>query len=332
MMSELKKAIKRRTVQSGLFSVIAKFQSSRLLILRYHSVLDDPSEHADSIGSGIIHSSAEFSKQMEYLARTCNPVTMDQVLEFARGFGSLSPRSVAVTFDDGFADNLSVAIPILNQSGVPAAIYVMAGYVSSIPWYCTLRYIFARTQRTSFTDPSDGTTRSLNPESRYESYLACSRVCAATPRAEIDAAMIALEKALEVEYRPTQPIMLSWDEVREVMHQGHTVGSHSLSHPNMAYISPEELRDQMVDSRKILEGETASKIRHFSYPSPIMEPHWTENTVETCSAAGYETAVTCGIGFVRRGDTPLSLRRTFAHSTLDEFTWALENMFAGRSV
>ncbi len=332
MVPELKKAIKRGVVKARLLSAAAIFQSPRLIILRYHSVLDDPLEHADSIGSGIIHSSTEFAQQMQYLACTCNPVTMDQVLDFARGSRGLPPRSVAVTFDDGFADNLSVAIPILNRYGVPAAIYVMAGYVSSIPWYCTLRYIFARTQRTSFTDPFNGTTRSLNPENRYESYLACSRACAATPRARIDAAMMALEKALEVEYRPMEPIMLSWNGVREVIHQGHTVGSHSLSHPNLAYISPEELRDQMADSQKILESQTASRIRHFSYPSPIMEPHWTEATVETCRATGYETAVTCGIGSVRCGDMPLSLKRTFAHGTLDEYTWALENMFAGRIV
>ncbi len=332
-MSELKKTIKRGVVRAGIFSAIAKFQAPQVVILRYHSVLDNPAEHADSIGCSVIHSSTNFAQQMEYLARTCNPISMDVVLDFVRGACSLPPRSVAITFDDGFADNLNVAVPIINRYGVPGAIYVMTGYVSSIPWYCTLRYIFAKTQRTSFVDPFDGTTRSLdNPKDRYQSYLACSRVCASTPRAEIHTAMATLEKALEVEYRPMVPIMLSWDGVREVIQQGHIIGSHSQSHTNMAYILPDELQNQMLDSRKILESETGSRIRHFSYPSPIMEPHWTADTVETCRAAGYDTAVTCCNGPVRRGDSPLSLKRIFANTSLDDFTWTLENMFAGRGV
>lgn len=330
-MPELKKAIKRRVVQAGVFSAIARFQVPQVVILRYHSVLDNPAEHADSIGSSVIHSSADFAQQMEYLARTCNPISMDAVLNFARGTCSLPPRSVAITFDDGFADNLNVAVPIMNRYSMPGAIYVMTGYVSSVPWYCTLRYIFTKTQRPSLEDPFDGTLRSLTtPKDRYEAFLACSRVCARMPRSGVDAAITTLEKLLEVDYRPTAPIMLSWDGVREVIQQGHTIGSHSLSHANMAYIPPEELEDQMLDSRKILENQTGSLIRHFSYPSPIMEPHWTPATIEACRAAGYDTAVTCWNGPVRRGDTPLSLKRIFAHGPLDEFTWKLENLFAGR--
>lgn len=330
-MPELKKAIKRGVVQARVFSVIARLQASRVIVLRYHSVLDNPAEHADSIGSSVIHSSADFAQQMEYLARTCNPVSMDAVLDFARGTCSLPPRSVAITFDDGFADNLNVAVPIMNRYGVPGAIYVMTGYVSSVPWYCTLRYIFAKTQRPSLTDPFDGTIRSLTtPQDRQEAFLACSRVCARASHDGVDAVITTLEKLLEVEYRPTTPLMLSWDGVHEVIQQGHIIGSHSLSHANMAHIPPEELENQMRDSRKILENRTGGRIRHFSYPSPIMEPHWTAETMEACRAAGYETAVTCWNGSVRCGDSPLSLKRIFAHGPLDEFTWKLENLFAGR--
>ena len=311
---------------------MASFQAPQVLILRYHSVLNDPAEHADSIGAGIIHSSAEFAKQMEYLSRTCNPITMDQVREFVRGACSLPRRSVAVTFDDGFADNLSVALPFMNRFGVPGAIYVMTDYASRIPWYCTLRYIFAKTQHSSFIDPFDGTLRSLdNPDDRRESWLACSRACATKSLDEIDAAIASLERALETEYRPQEPIILSWDGVREVLRQGHTIGSHGRSHPNMAYVPAEDLATQMRDSKAILERETGSRIRHFSYPSPIMEPHWTQHTVEVCGSAGYDTAVTCTYGSVRPGDALLSMKRVYTPPESSEFIWALEKMFAGRS-
>lgn len=333
MFSELKRSVKRGIVGLRIPSAIARLREPNVVVLRYHSVLDNPAEHADSIGSGIIHSSAEFSRQMEYLSRTCNVATMDQVFDFAAGAVKLPRRSVAVTFDDGFADNLSTAIPIMNRYGVPGTIYVTAGYVASIPWYCTLRYIFARTRRASFTDPFDGRVRSLeNPEDRHRSFLSCSRVCARTPRAAIQNRIAALENALNVQYRPITPLMLDWDGVREVVRQKHTIGSHTMTHPNLAYVSAEEGRTQMVCSKMTIENQIGNKVRHFSYPSPIMEPHWTGETIETCKAAGYDTAVTCSSGAVRRGDPPLAIRRIFAHPSREEFTWALENMFAGRSV
>lgn len=333
MLPQLKESIKRGIVRSGFPSALARLQAQQVVVLRYHSVLNSPAEHADSIGSGIIHSGEVFSQQMEYLSRTCNPVTMNQVLDFVRGTRSVPQRSVAVTFDDGFADNLNVAVPIMNRYGVPGTIYVATDYLSRIPWFCTLRFIFARTQRASFTDPFDGTVRQLdNPKDRRQSFLACSRACAATPRAEIDAAMASLERALDAEYQPGQPIMLNWDGVREILRQGHMVGSHTRTHPNMAYIPAEEISDEMWHSKAVLERETGSEINHFSYPSPIMEPHWTTHTMEACRRAGYDMAVTCSDGSVRSGDEPLAIKRIYSRLELSEFIWVLENVFAGRAI
>lgn len=333
MLINVKTTIKRGIVGLGIPAAIAKFREPEVVVLRYHSVLDNPAEHKDSIGDGIIHSSSDFARQMEYLARTCHAVTLDQVAEFQQGRFKLPRRAVAITFDDGFADNLTTAIPIMNRCGVPGTIYMTAGYAAGIPWNCALRYIFMNSKRSSFTNPLDGEVKSLEyPGDRHRAFLACSRACASTPRAEIDGVIARLEAALDLEYRPESPIMLDWNGVREVLHQGHTIGSHTMTHPNLAYVSAEECHDQMVDAKRSIEKETGSTIRHFSYPSPIMEPHWTLETMETCRVAGYDTAVTCTDGAVQRQDPLLSMKRIFARISFEDFVWALENMFAGRIV
>src|SRR5882672_7810425 len=89
----------------------------------YHSVMDNPSSHTHTLGE-IVLSTKVFRQQMETLARHYHPVSMDDVLRHARGEKQLSPRSVAVTFDDGYADNLNVAGPILARLSVPATVYV----------------------------------------------------------------------------------------------------------------------------------------------------------------------------------------------------------------
>jgi len=329
----VKAATKQAIVSSRLLRWMSSLKNSSVIVLRYHSVLEDPAEAAYSIGAGIIHSAEVFARQMEYIARECKPVSIEDVLSFVRKSTELPRRAVVVTFDDGFADNLEVACPILQRFDISGVVYVAGSYIGSIPWYSRIRYAFFTSSKDIFNDPFDGTTvRIGNDNARYEAFLKCSRFCAKSDAADIDGKVAAIERALEVKLEPRKPLMLDWEGVRQLSKAGQTIGSHTMTHPNLAYVSREEVLAQMHDSRELIEKNVGHKIKHFSYPSPIMEPHWTNHTARACSEAGYETAVTCTIGAVGRNDDPLTLRRISAPASMDEFVWKLENEFAGRHV
>lgn len=328
----VKNACKQLILRSGGLALASRLRAPEVVILRYHSVLEVPAEFGDSIGSGIIHERVAFEQQMTYLARTCQPLSMDEVLAFLGGRGPrLRRRAVAVTFDDGFADNLSVAAPILERWGVPGAIYIAVDYVAGLPWYCRLRYAFSRSPKAAFVHPATGAAWAMaTAAARREAFLDSSRRCACLPRSQIEAAIVELERELEAAFRPSRAIMLDWDQVRELLRRGHTIGSHSLSHPNLAQVPIAEAKMQMEASRSELRARTCDAIRHFSYPSPILEPHWSEATWAASADAGYETAVTCTPRAARADARALALPRLSAPGELEQFVWMLENAFAGR--
>ena len=117
----MKDLAKRAILASGALRLISP--SASTAILMYHSVMPDPAAHADSLGC-ILHSETAFRAQMELLARHYHPVSLDEVVASLDGRKELPKRSVAVTFDDGYADNSEVAMPILNRLGIPATFSV----------------------------------------------------------------------------------------------------------------------------------------------------------------------------------------------------------------
>jgi len=306
----------------------------RAAILRYHSIQDYPGEFANSIGSGIIHSTSIFEKQMEMVARYCSPVSMNDVLRIARGEMTPPPRAVAVTFDDGFADNFEFAMPLLNRVGVPAAFYTTVGFIDTgrPPWFCRLRYAFASTQRKTWFDSTDNSLHHLvDPQQRKEAFLIASRRCARKAGEAQESILRTIEQELEIDPMPSDTkLMMSWDQVRALRNFGHLVGSHTMTHPNLACVTQEEALRECAESKTRLEQELNTPIVHFSYPSPIMQPHWDQHTVAITAKTGYQCAVTSSSGTVRAGNEPLSLERVTVPQDLQQFEWVIESVFLGR--
>jgi peptidoglycan/xylan/chitin deacetylase (PgdA/CDA1 family) len=126
--------------------------------------------------------------------------------------------------------------------------------------------------------------------------------------------------------------MMSLDQLKGLLRQGHIVGSHTMSHPNMAQIQEEEAREELGESKARLESRLNSPVRHFSYPCPALSPHWNEQTVEQCRAFGYDSAVTTNSGVTFQGDNLLRLKRIHPTKTAAGLRWNLESAFAGRKI
>lgn len=300
----------------------------------YHSVLPDPSEQADSLG-GIVHSEAVFRAQTELLAREFAPISLDRVLKHLHEGEQLPPRAVVVTFDDGYVDNYEVAMPILNQFAVPATFYVTVDCVEArrLPWPSRLRFAFRNTKLSAWTSPSSKNWRLSNPEETEQAYLAtCDLCCQLSGRAQEE-----FVSRIERELAACLPIqsgslMMTYDQLRQLARHGHIVGSHTMTHPNMAYLKEGEAGREFAESKQLLESQLAEPVKHFSYPCPALSPHWSERTVEQSRTTGYETAVTTNSGLARNGDNPLCLKRIHPTKTLEGLRWNLESAFARRRV
>lgn len=300
----------------------------------YHSVLDDPNSVADSLG-GMIHSQEVFRGQMELLARDFRPVTLNEVAGFVGGEEDLPERSVVVTFDDGYVDNLEMAMPILDRVGVPATFYITIDCIQNrrLPWPSRLRFSFRRTPKSTWTDETGKTWNLAGALEREQAFLTvCEHVAKLSGVAQ-ELSVSGIETELECKLPDdSSKLMMTWEQVNALIRNGHTVGSHTMTHPNMAFVSLEEARREFAESKQQMEAHLSTRVTHFSYPCPALHPNWTEQTIAASRSCGYETAVTTTPGTVHKGDNPLALRRVRPTKTVDGLRWNLEMAFAGRPI
>jgi peptidoglycan/xylan/chitin deacetylase (PgdA/CDA1 family) len=329
----IKNLVKRALLGTGGLRLAAKLHGKGAAILMYHSVLEDPDREGDSLG-GIIHSRQAFQAQMEMLAKKFRPVPLEQVGRFIRGEGELPQRAVVVTFDDGYTDNYEMAMPILGRVGIPATFYVTVDCIENrrLPWPSRLRFSFRKTAKKTWPDESGTVWNLESDQGREQTYLAtCDRVCQLAGVA-LENVVSRIEEQLDARLPDDGGrLMMTWEQVRGLSRNGHIVGSHTMTHPNLAFLSVEDARWELVQSKIQMEQHLAARVEHFSYPCPALFPNWTEQTTAESRKAGYETAVTTSNGLARKQDNPLCLKRVRPTKSVDGLRWNLENAFAGRA-
>jgi len=327
--------LKRSIVSTGVLRLASQWKKPGVAILMYHSVMPEPQKHITTLGE-IIHSAELFRRQMEAVARCYNPVSLNDVLLFVQGEKRLPARPVVVTFDDGYSDNPEFAAPILNQVGIPAAFYVTVGCLdrAAPPWVARLRYAFHTMKKSAWSGLNGTRWRLTSSADLEQAFTAASEHCARLTGTNQETFVSKIEHEFETGALPDQKrLMMTWDQARQLVRQGHIVGSHTVTHPNLAYVADEpELRYELEHSKRRLEQELSAPAIHFSYPCPILQPHWSARSVQVCRELGYRTAVTTNSGPVYGGDDPLTLRRVRASKDVDELRWILDGTFLGRAM
>lgn len=110
------------------------------LILEYHKICEDASPYAVS--------PAEFDKQLQYLAdEGYTAISMQEYATAAAGQGVLPAKPVVITFDDGYDNNYTEALPLLERHGMKGTVFVVSGYVEQYPGYLSWPQILEMQRR-----------------------------------------------------------------------------------------------------------------------------------------------------------------------------------------
>jgi peptidoglycan/xylan/chitin deacetylase (PgdA/CDA1 family) len=285
------------------------FRSRTASILVYHAVVDEPL----AVDDWCFVDAAVFRRQMAYLKARCRVLPLHDVLDSSPA--PVDRPVVALTFDDGFRNNLDVVLPVLQDFDLPATVFVVTGLVDTDDtlWFCRINAALARTSLSRFE--WDGVVHDLR-SARLRA-LAGARLQAALkrhPHRDLTRRTRALVEALGDD--PERPVdrdspyrMLDAGGMRRMLASGLVeFGAHTVSHAILSRLADDERDAEIEQSIRAVEALTGTACRSFAYPngSPA---DYDRSDVERLARRGIAVAVTMRDGPNADGDSPFELRR-----------------------
>jgi peptidoglycan/xylan/chitin deacetylase (PgdA/CDA1 family) len=254
-----------------------------------------------------------FRRQLERLARRYRILGLEEIGRLIAGEGEEEwpSASLALTFDDGYADNVELALPELQAVGVPASVFVTTGPLRGGDplWTAELALLLRKSRRREVE--SGGEIHSLaDAEASWKTRRRLTRDWAVLPPREVAGRIRDLASALEVEYGQARGVIMDVVAARRWEEAGMTVGGHTVNHPNLAYQEEPVLREELEGSLRDLRESLARPVAAMAYPNCGALPrHHAPEVSLAAERAGFRLAVTSNSGFVRPGAEPLALPR-----------------------
>ncbi len=307
--------------QLGLFKLIRQTRRFSLTVLTVHGVepncsdlLWRPLRRQVDIQS--------FTDQLDVISEHHNWVDMTGAIDHLRGNVQFE-NPVLLTFDDGYRNNLELALPVLESRNIRPLLFVTTGYLNNARtfWFDRFDYAIQQIDRPWRLDV-EGRSFNFLPDDRcgmqreYQSLRhhaksqgwhdqqfhdffvqACSSIESHTCKA-LDS----------LQARDPVSATISTDELRRAVERGVIdVGSHTIDHMRIDKLDPESRAYQLTQSRIAVETITRRPCRTFCYPNG----DWDKASREAVSAAGYEASFSTEPGLNAIGCDLLTIRRVF---------------------
>lgn len=279
-----------------------------LTIVRHHRVFDDREQPLYRLGVG----AWVLREQLRMLAaEDLSPVTVAEGLEhLAHGRG----HRVALTFDDGYRDNLTRALPLLEEYGARATFYLTAGWIEqrTVPWWDAVAHALSLTRRTVLENFA-GDPGPIPLATRRERVRALDRLAphfrVALP--ERAARVAELRERLGVEATAACELA-TWDEARALVGTEMEIGAHTMNHPHLTTLSSAEQEREMADSVDLIAARLGIRPRGLAYPGGDHDAV----TIDAARRAGLGYAATTRAGLNHVDAPRLALaRRGFSEGT-----------------
>jgi peptidoglycan/xylan/chitin deacetylase (PgdA/CDA1 family) len=314
--------LKHRLIDGGL-TVMSATRFDRLLrpiargagvILTFHRVR--PWRHVDFAPNRFLEIPPEFLERVLVLLAKQGfaVVALDDVPHRLRIDRPRGPFA-AITFDDGYRDNLQYAWPILRRYNVPWSLSVTTQFADGkgVLWWCELEQAIA--QRNCVEVTIEGVRARFNTITLADKLRAFRTlrqlIWNGTPSANatIFKELMGLN-ALEPNAR-VRETCLGWTELKELCRDPLvSIGSHSISHPRLSRLDHAAAEQEIAGSKRKIESKLGVSVGNFAYPhgDPMSA---NQREFELVQAAGYRLALTCGPAhvFTYHANTPFSLPR-----------------------
>ena len=319
----VKRGVLHAAQRTGVFTLVSgsRWRRQRLLIYAFHSLALDQEHCWRRL---LYFTPDEFRHRLRLLQRLrVNVLTFDDGIARLQA-GTLPPRSVVLTFDDGQADFSEIAWPELERFGYPATVYVTTYYsekrlpifplmVSYVLWKAGARQLPALPDW-GISDPID----LADEEARELAALAIVTRCdeEGLTAEEKDDRIRAIAARIDVDYETLRRRrvldVMTPEEMRAVAARGADVELHT--HRHRVPLVWDGFAREVRENRERIEALTGRRAVHFCYPSGVTYPEFLPWLAEL----GVRTATTCAVGLASRDESPLLLPRLIDTAALSD--------------
>lgn len=240
--------------------------SNLLRVLTYHRV-DEPGNRPHLDPGLVSATSQDFQQQMEYLSEYHHVLSIAELMEIKSAGRILPSNAVLVTFDDAYRDFQENAWPILKRLKLPVTLFVATSYPGNpdkMFWWDRLYHAVWNSEFVGWLETSAGKHPLRTDQEKGQSLRNLREYIKSMPHIE---AM----KFVDGVYNQLNPPLsenevLDWEALRDLAHEGVTLGPHTQTHPLMNRISSIDAHQELVGSIEDLKRETGEVMPIFAYP------------------------------------------------------------------
>jgi peptidoglycan/xylan/chitin deacetylase (PgdA/CDA1 family) len=286
---------------------LAALAGPRLAILTFHRVHPKP----DALFPSEVDV-RQFTTLMKAVARAFKVLPLREATRLARE-GRLPARALAITFDDGYADNQEQALPVLQQLSLPATFFVATGFLNGGRMWNdtvieTVRHCaLPQLDLTSLDAGLGCLPLSTLPQRR----AAIERILPFVKYKSLEAREPVLEQLHRAAGQPRLPqdLMMRSDQVLALHAAGMEIGGHTVNHPILTELTDAQADQEIRQGRESLQALIGGPVLTFAYPNGRPGRDYAARHVGMVREAGFEAAVTTAVGVSRAGDDPHQLPR-----------------------
>jgi len=300
--------------RSGALRVLESLRfTDSLLVLNYHRVLDPRDCRYDR--AVISASPDQFHEQISYFKSRFRVIGLPELVgQVESGKPAVGFRTM-ITFDDGYVDNYRNAFPVLRAAGLPAVFFLTTSYIgtSIVPWWDQIADLLrrSRNRRISLDYPEKQTfsleEACLDDNIRLVLNLYKSPACQDSERF---LAMLERECGVSRSDAADPPLFLNWDQAREMLAGGMSIGSHTPSPQILSKLSEEGQVEELSKSKELLERNLQIRLTALAIPVGALHA-FNDGTERALRQTRYQVAFSF-YGGVNRGNAlrRFDIRRT----------------------
>jgi peptidoglycan/xylan/chitin deacetylase (PgdA/CDA1 family) len=289
----------------------------------YHRVLTDSDLSYSFSNPGIIVNDKTFDSHTAFLKKYFNIISIDHLAAHLKDGAPLKNFSCLITFDDGWIDNYTNALPILSKHNVPALIFLPVDYIGSDEpfWQETLASLIyhiadARGDHQRFLVEQGVTMHgSLALKSRRKTIYSYIASLKKQSNAQIDAVIDKFKTYSEM-HRIQRSISsinvdryIDWQQILTMSNCGISFGSHAISHRLLTKLDGPQVEHELTKSKKVLTSHLGKNTDSIAYPNG----DFNDSVIKQVENCGYLAGFTTNHGYFHAGNDPYKINRINIH-------------------